>query len=226
MKLSKKQWGLVALAALPGGLVVGVMVEVIDLFSQLATGGAQDDLRLPLIYATLRVLKPVTPSQVKSALAFAQTLMVIAQTENSRAPNNAVGDTSASAAPGGPSISPWQLERINAEKLGFFSASDGTSGNSADQAARDEYAALAEGAANDVGLYTHAYRAAVFFNGNVWPQAGGDLTTALEMWNGGPNGPNNSQAQAYGAKGAQLAVANGWNVGGSTDGDTAEAQVS
>lgn len=183
------------LLILPGGVLLTAIVGLLDLWNQLATGDdAADSLRWPLIYGLLTVLRPLTPAQWSDALEQGRALMLIAISENSI---GQVGDTDPAKAPGGPSISPWQIERVNADACGYWTApTDGTD-------VRAAYAAiptLAPGGGIGLPTYVWARNAVDFFSTNVWNVAA-DIPSALEIWNGGPRGVSNSQAQAYSARG-------------------------
>lgn len=185
------------LILLPGGIVLAVITGLVDLFLSLATGNDDvDALRWPLIYGLIVTLKPIVPADWSDALAQGRALMLVAIAENSI---GKVGDTDPSLAPGGPSISPWQIELVNAVARGYVDP--GTS--------RTDYAAI--DTQSFPASYQWAANAVDFFNSNVWIHANGTVSTALAVWNGGPRGPGNSQAQTYASRGIAAAPA-GWAV--------------
>jgi hypothetical protein len=200
---------------LPSGLLVYAMVIAADLWSKITTGDdTTDSLKAPVLYGVLRALRPVTPAGFAQTTFTARALMAIAFAEQSF--GGAVGDSDPTAAPDGPSISPWQIERSNAIAEGFYSVPDGaTAGDATDRAA---YAAITT---TGSAVFTWAYYAARFFTDNVWPivSSAPDLTTALEVWNGGPNeGPSGSHPGANAnyvtdAHGSQSAssIISGWS---------------
>lgn len=186
MKL-KGNWWAWLLLALPGGIALTLVGLSLDLYIQIATGNDDADaLRWPVIYGVLKKTKPLTPAGFADALQQARALMLVLLAENSFAPTDGypgpVGDTGISK---GPSISPWQILRTNAQARGYFTPA------TTDPAS--EY-----GAIDTLGnIFTWAGNAADFFADEVWPHANGDIRKALQVWNGGPNGPNVSAAVSY-----------------------------
>jgi hypothetical protein len=173
-------------------------LAAVDIISKMWTGVSRVDGCAPAAATgVLIVLHPVTPSDFETAIFYARALAAIANAESSFA--GAVGDTDASAAPGGPSISPWQIERTNAVKYGWYSTPAGIEAGS--QADRDAYAALPT---TGIHLWTWARHAAQFFNTDVAPYASSDLTTALRVWNGGPSGASNDATATYAQRSAAL----------------------
>ena len=172
---------LAALLILPGGLLIVLTAAALDIVTKIWTGLAElDALVGPVVYGVLGVYRPITPDQWSNAIFAARALIAIANSEQSF--DGTPGDTDASQAPGGPSVSPWQIERVNAVRYDWWSPPEGaTAGDDQDRAA---YAAQP---VQGIFAYRWAMRAAAFFKGDVESLANGDLTTALRAWNGGPD---------------------------------------
>jgi hypothetical protein len=184
---------------IPGALLVGMTLAAVDLIAKMWTGISQVDALAPATAAgVLTAFRPVTPGDFTTAIFAARSLAAIANAESSF--NGAVGDTDASSAPGGPSISPWQIERVNAIKLGWYSPPDGSS--QGDETDRDTYAAIST---TGISTFLWAYRAAVFFRDQVLPHVTvGNFDQALEVWNGGPGEATDPDNQDYADKSSAL----------------------
>jgi hypothetical protein len=193
----KKGLLLAALLGIPGGLLLAVTLGFADLIAKAWTGVGQVDALVPAISAAvLGVYRPLTLSDFAHAIFVSRALAAVANAESSF--DGAVGDTDATLAPSGPSISPWQIERANAEAAGWYSPPAGsTAGDDADRAA---YAALDT---TGIAIFAFAWRAARYFKDNVDSLANEDLTTALRVWNGGPSF-NSSKAGYNGETIAQI----------------------
>jgi hypothetical protein len=181
----KKRWWIWLLVLLPGGLVLAALGFSLDLYASLATGNANADALLwPMIYGLLKVNTPMTPAAFADTLNQGRALMLVLLAENSFNPTanypGPVGDLGDAR---GPSISPWQILRTSAIAGGYVDASTTS----------DQYAQI--DTLDD--LYTWASNAADWMQKQVWPLANGDIHTALEIWNGGPQGANVSASQTY-----------------------------
>jgi hypothetical protein len=215
-------------AALPFGLLVLLVIVSGDLWLQtslkrkvgdVASDGVDQDgnplngtaddlvtdqpklngLRFPIIAGVLKA----GLSDPFSVRDLARGLIIVAGTERSF--DGAVGDLDPVAAPGGPSISPWQIERVNAIRYGWYSTPDGVTPDSAED--RAAYAAIVT---TGLGLWEWAAHAAEFFLKECWRPAQGDLMTALGIWNGGPNWASKPNAERYAEKGLAFAKAQDW----------------
>lgn len=160
----------------------------LDLYVSLATGNDDADaLRWPLIYGLLKQNVPMTPDDFADTMQQGRGLMLVLLCENSMNPTapypGPVGDLGIAK---GPSISPWQILRTNAIACGYVDPSTTS----------DQYAQI-----DTLGdIYNWADHAANFWKTQVWNHTQ-DLRLALQTWNGGPNGPNNTNAQAYAQNG-------------------------
>ncbi len=161
-----------------------------------------------MIYGVIRAMRPLSPAELARAVDVMRALLVLAATERSF--NGGVGDANPHLAPGGPSISPWQIERVNAIKLGFWSPPAGVAPDSL--AAREAYAGVDTQGRE---LYEWAWHAAEFFLKEDMPPAGNDVALAFRVHNGGPRslGPNpNPDAVDYGNRAVALAGSFGWDL--------------
>jgi hypothetical protein len=170
-----------ALLFLPGGLLLVATLAAVDIIAKIWTGIFNLDALAPAVAAgVLGVYKPVTQADWDDAIFAARALQLIANAESSY--GGAVGDTDPDLAPGGPSISPWQIERKNAIAMGWYTPPVGST--LGDEADRASYAGLPT---RGPFAFLWAARAASFFRKEVAPYANHDFTTALVVWNGGPS---------------------------------------
>lgn len=181
---------LLLLGLLPGGSAIAALGF---LYERLKTGDDNfDALRLPIILGVLSPGAGGNPgwlTEPTQALQAMRALMVIAQQENSI---GQIGDTSASV---GPSVSPWQISRGDAESMGFWTPPDGSSAG--DQADRDAYQA------QTTSIYTWARWAATDLRNKY--DAASSWNDAIRRWNG-----SGSAATEYAEEAAQKANALGW----------------
>ena len=181
---------LAPLLLIPGGLILIVGGFAVDLYMKITTGDSNVDALAPyVVAAVLAKLHPVTPAQWAHAVFVARALTAVANAEGSF--GGAVGDQDASSAPGGPSISPWQIELVNAKAMGWVDSST----------TREEYAAIVT--TGPIASLRWALHATEFFEQNVTPYANEDLATALAVWNAGPRGTPESDPN-YVAKSESL----------------------